>query len=84
MRFVYLTPFIQKRTACTSVVVSIVESQPTAEIVVLWYYGFVMLKHLEIGAWWRILAAHNTYYTDVRADRVTQGSIMASSRSDAG
>ena len=82
MRFVYPTPVMQKRTACTCVVVSIMESQPTAEIVVLSYSGFAKL--LMHGAWCNMMEACKKYYTNVYALLVTQASIMASSRWDAG
>ena len=82
MRFVYPTPVVQKRTACIRVVVSIMESQPTAEIVVLSYSGFAKL--LMHGAWCSMMAACKKYCTNVHTLLVMQDSIMASSWWDAG
>ena len=82
MRFVYPTPVMQKRTACTRLVVSIMESQPTAEILVLLHSGFAKL--LMHGAWCNMMQACKKYYTNVYTVQVMKDSIMASSRWDAG
>ena len=82
MRFVYRTLVMQERMACTHVVVSIMESQLTAEIVVLSYSGFAKLS--MHGAWCNMMEACKKYYTNVYTLLVMHDSIMASSRWDAG